>query len=460
MKRILILWTIGYFSIKAQSISICHTPMPSGADPLTTQNLSNLSGGTHVIRIFLHIVRRDDGTGGLTTQEIATALDILKQDFEPHGICFSLAGIDEIHSSYYYNSFNTSKFYSLIQINNHPNAIDVYLLGRDTPWGGGSGGGMASGIPGDALCVVGNGNSFNAPGVTLATSRVLSHEMGHCLGLYHTHETSFCQECHSNCSVCGDKVCDTPPDPYLGFQVSQPPGCLWLFSSSDPCGAPYNPDTKNIMAYTLPTCMDHFTPGQGLRMHAMIAASSLLQQVVVPNDYFLQNLVVAPQQSYLYDALTTITAENIQVLPQGSLVLRAGQRIHVRPSATGLSSQAFQGSFFHAYIDNTCSTIDVVNNARITPLSDRNTAPKPLTMQVSTTSERLRVSYTLPQEGEVYGYLYDIQGKLLSAFNNHHRRGTYYHDFSVSSGIYVVVLYYRASSGRYFIETQKVAILE
>jgi hypothetical protein len=54
---------------------------------------------------------------------------------------------------------------------------------------------------------------------------VLSHEMGHCLGLYHTHHGTVTEEGDSfqcpelvngsNSSTCGDYIADTPADPNI-----------------------------------------------------------------------------------------------------------------------------------------------------------------------------------------------------------------------------------------------------
>lgn len=63
--------------------------------------------------------------------------------------------------------------------------IQVYLF-PDHPWPVANGRGKAGGICGGALFV--SGNYFFSPHNSLVRSSVLSHEMGHCLGLWHTDE--------------------------------------------------------------------------------------------------------------------------------------------------------------------------------------------------------------------------------------------------------------------------------
>lgn len=50
-------------------------------------------------------------------------------------------------------------------------------------------------------------DQFGRIGTSRADGRTLTHEMGHCLGLYHTFQSS----CGSDCSSSGDRICDTPP---------------------------------------------------------------------------------------------------------------------------------------------------------------------------------------------------------------------------------------------------------
>lgn len=147
-----------------------------------------------------------------------------------------------------------SNYTVLINTDTHPNAIDIYLLSPTDTYS------RASGIPGIALAV---------GGLYQGTS-VLSHEFGHCLGLFHTHSGRGCNDyanCSeningSNCSTCGDLVCDTPADPCLSGNVDI--NCNYI---GDPS---FSPDVHNLLSYSPPLCLSHLTVGQTLRIHATI----------------------------------------------------------------------------------------------------------------------------------------------------------------------------------------------
>ncbi|WP_020539173.1 M43 family zinc metalloprotease [Lewinella cohaerens] len=97
-----------------------------------------------------------------------------------------------------------------------------------------------------------------------ANSSVLTHEVGHYLGLYHTFEGG-CQ--NDDCLANGDRVCDTPPD--------QSTAAVPCNASPNSCTTDTNdgfvtdqPDMfQNYMDYGDWGCYSMFTPGQRDRMH-------------------------------------------------------------------------------------------------------------------------------------------------------------------------------------------------
>jgi hypothetical protein len=230
----------------------------------------------YTARIAVHIIRQSNGAGGMTTTELNQALSTLSQNYMPHGIYFQFMGSDFIDNDDFFfgDFFSTNTLLnSLFTQNSNGNAIDIYIGPRENPVPGG----IASGIPGVNL-YVGGVVTMGGVNTYLAMSPVLSHEMGHCLGLFHTFQgtfsgTSGCSELvnGSNCDVCGDYVCDTPADPVRLFNFPLP-NCEWTNPGiTDANSQLYNPDEQQIMAYTFPQCMNHFSDGQKTRMKQHIA---------------------------------------------------------------------------------------------------------------------------------------------------------------------------------------------
>lgn len=88
-------------------------------------------------------------------------------------------------------------------------------------------------------------------------NRVLTHELGHYLNLYHTfHNTSSCTP-GTPCATSGDNCCDTPPT-----TVGTGNACV-----SKPC--PLD-NVENYMQYQNGACASDFTPNQVTRMRAVL----------------------------------------------------------------------------------------------------------------------------------------------------------------------------------------------
>jgi hypothetical protein len=312
-----------------------------------------------VVRVHLWFINRDDGTGGVNPAVAPNMVNILTQGYAGTNICFSLHGVDVINNTGLFEQTN-----SIVLINdltssfNTPNAIDVFV-GND----GKEVNGRANGIPSKAFFVEGaiwQGNFpfTTPPTVNAALTQVLSHEMGHCLGLLHTFETAYGVELvnGTNCATAGDRICDTPATPGgFIFCKSEPVACDYTCGNLflDANNQPYAPLPNNIMDYIHPECMTAFTQQQRTVMRGNLQNNAILQNCIVPNNLVLTNLVVNAGQNLLYDVITNITAQdNVVVNAGGTLVLQASHEVLLLP---GFDSNV--GSNFTAQIeDDLCST--------------------------------------------------------------------------------------------------------
>lgn len=235
------------------------------------------------LRIYFHVIRRTNGSGGQTLFDVDEAKSILDQDFNPHGIYFEWDGcIDYIDNDQYYSQVSTA----IYDVNNHYDGIDIYLY--DDAEGGS---GRANGVGSSSEFYI-TGSYWDPPYESLVKSHVISHEMGHVLFLWHTFhgcETGNWEHLDgSDCYTAGDHVCDTPRDPHMNFNVN-PEDCEWNGVNHLFCNPPYplssyDPDEHIIMGYTHPGCMEYFTEGQGARMRGAIVTLPYLLETIVVGD--------------------------------------------------------------------------------------------------------------------------------------------------------------------------------
>ena len=397
------------------------------------------------VKIFVHIINEDDGTSGVTEQEVRDEIDRLEAYYEPHDICFSLVGIDEINDSEYGDSPGDTispaqRDQIIVDYPPIPDVVDIYILPADIFFRG-----TAYGIPNTYLLIY--AGRFNTPH--------LAHEMGHCLGLYHTHETAFGDERvdGSNCGGAGDLLCDTPADPGLSGNVDAM--CNYNGTATDSNGDSYNPDVTNTMSYAPFSCRGLFTQDQEDRMHDILTSLFTVVNDILVDDSALDiccDVVSAGRQ--LETSLDFITSSDYEVNGSAYVHFVAEDYILLEPDF--VANPNSQGNF-NAYINYYCDGDfpDVGTSSLAAPVIGNLQAPNTsspvqqegvgLEVYPNPASSKLNLRYQLMEEDLVSIKITNQYGQVIQQVEQEHLRaqGSYTHEIAVNTwapGMYYVIL--------------------
>mgnify|MGYP001364125792 FL=1 len=124
-------------------------------------------------------------------------------------------------------------------------------------------------------------------GSSTSDGRVGTHEIGHCLGLYHTF-LSFSTGCGAECDTTGDQVCDTPPTtPTFDCDTSNLCSNDLLGPSAFTMDMP--DQLENYMSYN--DCQSLFTQGQKDRMRGFLTTLDTLNGLYLDSNLITTGLM-------------------------------------------------------------------------------------------------------------------------------------------------------------------------
>jgi hypothetical protein len=305
----------------------------------------------YYVRVFIRIVRQDDGTlPGCTIAQAQQNFDEMNVQYNAHNICFQLMGIDFVNNTYL-NNFNDAD--NIDQV--YPDYIRNNNLDAD--------GAMTIFVHYNYLFNNGSsGNAYGIPNNFLSVARwaatsntvhsIFGHEMGHCLGLYHTFRrangvaesaTRNSGNACYNCPAQGDLCCDTPADYPNSEDNTNGTTCNYNGTATNSCdGLQYNPSTINIMSYQPWQCISStssaVTANQRTRMHASILNPlGPVFSRVAENDVLQLSVTSSSNALRIYSAKNTFftsPAASISFTGSAKVYYAAGNSVTFNPGVT------------------------------------------------------------------------------------------------------------------------------
>lgn len=326
-------------------------PLPCGTSKIDTaalrkaldfekiNRLSPEQAPSIVLRVFFHIGALDDGSNPAATADTInnSEFSVLESLYAPDNICFVNAGLNYVNNSFLDTNFNAVTD-SFSDFNPYlvPNCINIFypqkIKGKNAACGGTCGiGGVAPNIPG-TFCLVAAGN--------ISQGQTIAHEVGHCLGLYHTFEPAFGYEDidGSNSSSTGDLIVDTHADPYayntFACYSTSSNGCTYTGTCSDPKGqTAFAPPYTNLMTYwwaagCYPALL--LTSDQYTRVNSFLITNPPLLGCESPSTETLSNVNVSSGY-YMQSAISNLTTSNSVVLSGTANATLGGSLITLEP---------------------------------------------------------------------------------------------------------------------------------
>ncbi len=188
--------------------------------------------------LFVHAVNNTKYKT-VTEDKMREAIERANEIFAPICISFKMCEMDTVFN-YNYDILGYHEMKELSNLYVQHNRINVYVIHTTffNPY--------IKEICMGSIDSMRNGNLF------ISQLNALPQVLGHFFGLQHTHKGSGEELVDgSNCKTAGDKICDTPADPYVfGTQINPyiTGDCTFKSLKTDANGEYYTPDVTNVMS--------------------------------------------------------------------------------------------------------------------------------------------------------------------------------------------------------------------
>lgn len=371
----------------------------------------------YLIRVYFHICALDNGSlPAATLSQITDEFNILKADYASFNICFLFAGVDYIFNTTLDTNFNVnSGDFNLYNPYKVPNCINVFYQWKIK--------GNNSSCPPPNYCGIAGYAFFIPSNACLVSSgsigsQTISHELGHCMGLFHTFEKGFGYEAidGSNSWIAGDQIQDTPADPLAWYSVGN--SCFSetgnFFTYTGNCLDPnfqsnYTPPYTNIMSY-----WHHLnqvlTQDQYVLMDAVLSDILYIdiQACESPNNVTDGPGINVTSGYHMVSAVNTLTTSgNVFLGGSSKSTLAAGSTVLLEPG-------------FHADATNNAFVWIKPSECSYSPRhampgfeTNNNSDPNVLTVYPNPSSDKFNFEYQLLIDDRVTISIYNSELKLV-----------------------------------------------
>ena len=280
-----------------------------------------------IVPVVVHVIH-DGGVSNISYAQIESAINMLNEDyqklnadtssirnttdapFEPVaanvGIEFELAKLDpngectngvqrRYNPDMAVNADDDVKFYSTGGLDAWPrdSYLNIWVVSSISTSGQGTTLGYAQ------FPYFGNGATYGVVirhdrmgniGTAISQDRTLTHELGHCFGLFHT----FQDGCHSSdCSQNGDYCCDTPPVSEAQWSCQTSQNTCTGIPTNDFYGFDAYDQFENFMSYS--PCQYMFSEGQKNIMVGNFSSIGFMQDLISAANATATGVGTSPQ---------------------------------------------------------------------------------------------------------------------------------------------------------------------